>query len=83
MTRTYFEHRRAYYPRLWPIMAVASLITLPLLYLIGAGTPADIAVGAGVAVIVAHGRLWLWRRRHPVISPGEYLQDLRDRARWN
>jgi hypothetical protein len=42
------------------------------------------AVGAGVAgSIIAQLRIAWWRRRHPVISPKEYLSDLRDAAPYN
>lgn len=86
MKRRYFASRRAYYPRLWPQVLVATAIVVPLVWALPStllGVTLGAAAGLFGGSVVAWGRLWLWRRQHPQISDDEYMQDMRDKARWN
>lgn len=87
MVRRYAPHRRAYYPNPWPLLLPVSLAvgavvwSLQLHTLLGV---LAVALGGGLVGAAGAQVQWtLWRRRHPVISPHEYLQDLQDQARWN
>ena len=79
----YVSRRRAYFPRTWPLIAVALTIVAPIAWfgvlppLLGAG------MSAAVGVVIGQARMWLWRRQHPIISNEQMLQDRRDAARWN
>jgi hypothetical protein len=82
--RRYMAHRRAYFPRFWPWAIVAGAIAVGAAQLVPHHDwwlliPICLAVGAGTMSI----RLAIWRRRHPVITPGQYIEDLRRAARWN
>lgn len=76
------EHRRAYYPRLWPLMLSGAVMVSTVGFVID-DTWVTIAAGFVAGAVLGAGRLWLWRRRHPIIQPEEYLADLRAKARWN
>jgi uncharacterized protein (DUF58 family) len=81
----YAPHRRAHYPRLWPVLVPSAPVAAALSVVLGAwpGVVASAALGA----VVMHTRWVIWRRRHPVISPEEYAHDLiaaqRRAAPWN
>jgi hypothetical protein len=85
--REWAPHRRAYYPRLWPIIAVAT----PPIALASVLLTWSKWFGFGVALIVGglatRVRWMVWRHRHPIVSPEERAQDrmneMRQNARWN
>ena len=41
------------------------------------------AIGAGAALVVGVAPLEIWKRRHPIITPAQYITDLRRNAHWN
>ena len=86
-TRMYASHRRAWTPRLAPMVVATSAFVFALDLLLSPGVIAAVVIGFGVAVVVGNLRWAIWRRRHPVISVDEYVTDLvrerRRNARWN
>jgi hypothetical protein len=81
--RHYYPHRHAYAPRVFPaVVAAGALVGAVSIWLrpgwlvtaLAAG-----AIGAGVAWV----RWAIWRRRHPVVPLGEYLDLRRRSAPWN
>jgi hypothetical protein len=82
--RRYMSHRRAYFPRIWPL-AVASLALSIVFATVFApvplwlGVPVGFLIGSGIT----QGRLIIWRRRHPVITPAQFLEDVRSAAPYN
>lgn len=80
-------HRRAYYPRLWPLLltsAAIGAVALELAWRFGwRGFAPGLVVGVVVSAGVVKTRLWLWRRKHPIITPQEQVDDLRAKAIWN
>lgn len=85
--RHYFTSRRAYSPRWWPMAVVAAAIVGPTSWLIpttwSIGPIPVVGYGVLVGWAVVMVRWWIWRRRHPMISAQERLEDLRGQARWN
>jgi hypothetical protein len=83
LKRRYLPARQAYAPRMWPLTVLAGLsvglLTLTL------NPPAWVVVA--LAVTIGGGapfiRVALWKRRHPLISPEDYLQRQRDGAWLN
>ena len=82
--RTYAPHRRAYVPRLWPMLLVSVPVAATLPNVFGVW---GFLIAMVWAFLLPQARLWVWRRRHPVISAEEYARDWLDRqreaARWN
>ena len=79
--------RRARFPSLLGLLALAianGVVTAALVVALGVhnATWAGVA-GFGEGALVLHLRMMWWRRRHPVITPEEYLRDMRENARWN
>lgn len=82
--RLYLHLRGAYSPRLWPILVVAIPLNLTIGWLVRPVSPlAALALALGVGVGVPTIRLVVFSRRHPKITPEQYLQDRRDKATWN
>jgi hypothetical protein len=81
--RFYAAHRRAYTPRLWPMLLGTTLLVAAIAVATNPTVLEAIAIGAGVALVVGVGRWELWKRRHPVITPAQYITDLRRNAHWN
>jgi hypothetical protein len=85
--RLYASHRRAWTPRLWPILLADVPLILALNFWIQPSVLGAAALGVGVALLSAQARWTIWRRRHPVIPLDEYVTDLlnemRRKARWN
>jgi hypothetical protein len=81
------RHRRAWTPRLWPMLAVTAPTVVVVVNLVQPPVWGAIAIGLGLALIVANVRWTIWRHRHPVISHAEFITDLirdqRESARWN
>ena len=82
-TRTYMPHRRAYTPRLWPSMIVTTVMVVVLVSLKHAGPVLSAFFGVALGWTYSSVRWRLWRKRHPIISAREYLDDIRESARWN
>jgi hypothetical protein len=76
-------HRRAYYPRLWPMIVGGLMLVVPFAALVRPAWWVGALVGAVVGAATVLTRLWVWRRRHPEISTEEYLSDLYRSAPWN
>jgi membrane associated rhomboid family serine protease len=86
--RTWFDHRQAYAPRIWPVV----LVTAPLGGFIGwigghyfdwsgaiAAFVVSALVGYGITALV-----WRrWRKQHPVIPPEQLLDLYRRKAPLN
>ena len=83
MRRRYFSSRRAYAPRFWPMVVLAAAVASALAYLTDAGTTVAALIGGGVGIVVTQGRWVIWRRRHPMITHDQYIEDLRRAAPWN
>ena len=81
--RYYMAHRRAYYPRVLPIAVPAAILCFAICVVVQATVWQSTLIGLGIGVGSFQTRLTIWRRRHPVISTDEYLQDLRNNATWN
>jgi hypothetical protein len=83
MSRRYFPHRQAYGPRLWPPSLFAAAVVLALRL----SVPMPLGVACFVGVVVgfafAAGRMWLWRRRHPLVTPALVFELRRRAAPWN
>ena len=82
-TRMYASHRRAWTPRTWPPLLLATPITLGAVQLFHASVVVAVALGVVVGLGFGWARWALWRWRHPIITPGQYIEDLRRNARWN
>jgi hypothetical protein len=82
MRRQYLRSRRAYTPRLWPFALLPVALALVLTY-IGVrgwvGVVVDFALGLGFAQL----RWMIWRRRHPLITTEQWLDEQRRAAPWN
>lgn len=83
LCRFYASHRRAWTPRLWPILIADAAIVLPIALWLQAGPIASGALGVGVAAATSSARWAIWRRRHPVITHAEFLDLRRRAAPWN
>jgi hypothetical protein len=81
--RFYAAHRRAYTPRLWPILLASGLLILALDLILSPTVLEGVAIGLGVGLGVGAGRWEFWKWRHPVITPAEYITDLQRKAHWN
>jgi hypothetical protein len=81
--RFYAAHRRAYTPRLWPVALGTGLLALAICLLTTPTALEAIGIGAGSALVVGVPRWEIWKRRHPVITPAQYITDLRRNAHWN
>jgi hypothetical protein len=81
--RFYAAHRRAYTPRLWPMLLGTALLVGAIAVATNPTVLEAIAIGAGVALVVGVTRWEIWKHRHPVITPAEYITDLQRKARWN
>ena len=81
--RFYAAHRRAYTPRLWPVLLGTGLLAFVICALTTPTVLEAIAIGAGAALVVGVGRWEIWKRRHPIITPAQYITDLRRNAHWN
>lgn len=83
MRRRYVRYRRAWTPRLWPMVLVCVLVIVPASALLDMTFPEAIAVGFVTGFGVAAVRWEVWKRRHPIITPAEYITELQRNARWN
>lgn len=83
IARKYMPHRRAYYPRLWPMLVPTAAVAGVLAWLFTPPWWTAIVIGLVLGSVVPQVRLVVWRRRHPVISPQDYLNDHRRAAPWN
>jgi hypothetical protein len=86
--RTYIAHRRAYWPRLLPMIPISAAIQYLAVGLLGGLSIWGSALsGLVIGVTTVGVRLIVWRRRHPVISPQqqarEWLDAQRRAAPWN
>jgi len=81
--RTYFSHRRAWSPRIWPIMIPTGLIVGLVAWFLQPVWYVSIAFGIAMGVGVAQVRFMVWKHRHPVITPAEFLDLRRKAAPWN
>ena len=81
--RFYAAHRRAYVPRLWPMLLGTGVLVAAIAVATSPTVLEAIALGAGVALVVGVTRWEIWKHRHPVITPAEYITDLQRKARWN
>lgn len=86
-TRIYIRLRRAWTPRLWPMFLATGALTAAVVLLLAPGALAGAGIGVGVGLGLGLGRWEIWKRRHPVITPDQYitdlLRDIRETARWN
>ena len=83
MGRRYASHRRAWTPRFWPIAILTAAIVIGVQWLVALNVWESVALAllAGYGVGFARWRLWMWL--HPIITPAQYVEDLRQAARWN
>ena len=81
--RIYASHRRAWTPRFWPLALLSAAVIFTTTMLVSLTLLEAIALGVGVGGSVGFGRWELWKWRHPMISPAEYITDLQRAARWN
>lgn len=81
--RFYAAHRRAYTPRLWPMLLATGVTVAALDLLLAPGVLAAIGLGLGAGLGLGIARWEIWKRRHPVITPAQYITDLRRNAHWN
>jgi hypothetical protein len=86
-TRFYVRHRRAWTPRLWPMFVASGALSFAVTALADPSVLGAVIVGVGSGVGIGTVRWGVWKRRHPIITPGEYitdlLHDIRETARWN
>lgn len=88
MARTYYRHRRAYPPRLWPIYVTAIALVLIPAQLIDLprhawGVISLTLWGLVVGVATPAVRWLIWKRRHPIVPARERLDAMRRAAPWN
>ena len=81
--RFYAAHRRAWTPRVWPMALGTGLLVLAICMLTTPTVLEAIAIGVAAGLGVGVTRWELWKRRHPIITPAQYITDLRRNARWN
>jgi hypothetical protein len=77
------SHRRAYVPRVWPVMLAICSLQAGFAWLARPGVVVIFVSAFAFSWGVTYGRLMVWRRRHPVITVQQVLQDRRDAAPWN
>jgi hypothetical protein len=76
-------HRQAYFPRLWPCIAVG-LVLAPLGALaLDLNSYVAGVFGGLLGLGLMTGRIAIWKRRHPVISIEDWLRARREASRWN
>lgn len=83
MGQTYFTHRRAYWPRMWRWGIAAGAVVATIVVVFTPPVWACVLIGAAAGGGTGWLRLWAWRRRHPVITIAEHMDDMRDAAPWN
>ena len=81
--RTYFSHRRAWSPRLWPIMVPTAILAGGLSWFLQPAWYVSLSIGLVLGVGIAQVRFAIWKHRHPVISPAQFLDLRRRAAPWN
>lgn len=81
--RIYAAHRRAWTPRLWPIILADVITIVTITTWLTLTVLEAVALGLAVGLLTGHARWTIWRRRHPVITPAQYITDLRRNAHWN
>jgi hypothetical protein len=81
--RRYFRHRRAWSPRLWPFAAITATLDVLVLQLTHVRALWLVLLLSFVLGFGAVLRWEVWKRRHPVITPEQWLDDQRRVARWN
>jgi hypothetical protein len=82
-SRFYASHRRAWTPRLWPILIADAIAIIAIGTWVQLTVLEAIGLGLAVAGVSGPARWAIWRRRHPVITPAQYITDLRRNAHWN
>lgn len=83
LTRVYVRGRRAWTPRVWPIMLTGTTVAWAVATLLHPTIPVACAIGAGTGLAAGLGRWEIWRHRHPIITPDQFITDLRRAAPWN
>lgn len=85
MRRRWFAHRQAYGPRLWPVWlwSMPLVVVMNLLLLDHLPTIVLVAVDLAFAFGCAYLRWWVWRRRHPILTPEQYAAMRRRTSPWN
>lgn len=83
MTRRYHAPRRAYTPRMWPMLVLGAAIIVPVTLLLRGPLWVPYVVGGGVGGGLPLIRLWIWKRRHPLVKFDQWVQAQRDAAPWN
>jgi hypothetical protein len=87
VARVYAAHRRAYVPRIWPLVLIDGATIYVFVALLRPSLLLTIVIAVVVGPSVVAVRFWIWRRRHPVISAEQYAADwaeaMRRAARWN
>lgn len=85
--RRYVEHRRAWSPRLWPVVLVLGGLTGGLVFVLAPGPLLAVVVSVLVGTAGSWARWAIWRWRHPVVPLDVYVTELirerRRAARWN
>lgn len=76
-------HRRAYTPRLLPTLVPTTLSVATIVFILNPGPIVALIFGAVAGHITTRLRWIIWRRRHPIITTEERLNDLRRAAPWN
>jgi hypothetical protein len=79
----WMAHRQAYFPRPWPLLVGSGVFVVLDDKLVVPPVWAAIAFGALVGAVVLKARLWIWERRHPMLTPEEYVALRREGAQWN
>jgi hypothetical protein len=83
MTGRYMPHRRAYWPRWWPVALPAAVVTCVMVMLLNPPILLTVIASGAWGWLAMQGRLWIWKRRHPMVSVQELLEERRQAARWN
>ena len=76
-------HRRAYWPRWWPVALPTGVAVAALCLALNPTPPLSFAIGGVAGWLAMHVRLRIWKHRHPVISVQELTDDRRRVAMWN
>jgi hypothetical protein len=79
----YVSSRRAWTPRLWPILALGTAIIVGLALVFSLTPLEGIGLGFLIGVVIGKGRWLVWRWQHPKITVDERISDLRRAAPWN
>lgn len=87
VARFYARHRRAWTPRLWPLLIASGGLSVAVNALFVLTVAEAVVAGFGIAFALGTVRWEVWKHRHPVISHAEFItdltRDLRESARWN